>query len=248
MCSREYSPAMSLRRKLRRAIPRPVRQRLYDWSPSRKKRWREVPGVERLPDGGTFALTFDDGPDAEFTPPLLDALEQAGATATFFVVGERLPGCEELLREMEARGHEIALHGMTHRRHDGLSDAEARAELTEGLAAIEAAGVQRPRWYRPPYGGSSPTLGRLCEELGLGLAYWSTWGQDWEEIPASRIGALVLRDLGPGGIVLLHDSPLYAERDDAGPTTEAVAPIVAAARAKNLQPVTLGNAFDAGQT
>ena len=57
----------------------------------------------------------------------------------------------------------------------------------------------------------------------------------------------MLRDLGAGGIVLLHDSPLYAERDDAEPTTEAVAPIVAAARAKNLQPVTLATAFDAGQ-
>ncbi len=239
---------MSLRRNVRRAIPRPVRQRLYDWSPSRKKRWREVPGIERLPDDGAYALTFDDGPDPEFTPPLLDALERAGASATFFVVGERLADHEELLREIEARGHEIALHGMTHRRHDGLGDAEAKAELTEGLAAIEGAGVRRPRWYRPPYGGSSPVLGRFCEELGLGLAYWSTWGQDWEEIPAKRISALVLRDLGPGGIVLLHDSPLYAERDDAGATIEAVATIAAAARAENLQPVTLSSAFDAGQT
>ena len=237
---------MSLRRKVRRAIPRPVRQRLYDWSPSRKRRWREVPGVERLPDSSAYALTFDDGPDPEFTPPLLDALERTGATATFFVIGERLTDQEELLREIEARGHEIALHGMTHRRHDGLGDAEARAELTEGLAAIEAAGVRRPRWYRPPFGGSSPALARLCEELGLGLAYWSTWGQDWEELPAGRISALVLRDLGPGGIVLLHDSPLYAEREDAGPTIEAIAPIAAAARTKNLHPVTLSSAFDAG--
>ncbi|HET9677363.1 MAG TPA: hypothetical protein VFP21_07670, partial [Solirubrobacterales bacterium] len=63
---------MSLRRKVRRAIPRPLRQRLYDWSPSRKRRWREVPGVERLPDDSSFALTFDDGPDPQFTPPLLD--------------------------------------------------------------------------------------------------------------------------------------------------------------------------------
>lgn len=236
---------MSLRRKARRAIPRPLRQRLYDWSPSRRRRWREVPGVERLPVGGAFALTFDDGPDPEFTPPLLEALERAGCPATFFVVGERLPGCEGLLREMEARGHEIALHGMTHRRHDRLDEAEARAELTEGLAAIERAGAQRPRWYRPPFGGSSPALARLCGELGLGLAYWSTWGQDWEEIPAERISALVLRDLDPGGIVLLHDSPIYAEREDAGPTVAAVAPIAAAGRARNLRPLTLSSAIDA---
>ncbi|MGN6557227.1 MAG: polysaccharide deacetylase family protein, partial [Solirubrobacterales bacterium] len=123
---------MSLRRNVRRAIPRPLRQRLYDWSPARKRRWREAPGLETMPVGDLVALTFDDGPDLRFTPPLLDALERAGATATFFVVGERLPGAEDLLREMEERGHEIALHGMTHRRHDGLDDTEARAELTEG--------------------------------------------------------------------------------------------------------------------
>src|SRR5712675_1844997 len=156
---------MSLRRKVRGAIPMPLRQRLYDWSPSRRRRWREVPGLERVPPGAGAALTFDDGPDPEFTPRLLDALDAAEAGATFFVVGERVPGNEELLREIEARGHEIALHGMTHMRHDRLDEARARAELSDGLGAIAAAGVARPRWYRPPYGGSSPALAGTCEEL-----------------------------------------------------------------------------------
>lgn len=239
---------MSLRRNVRRAIPRPLRQRLYDWSPARKRRWREAPGLEAMPVGDLVALTFDDGPDLRFTPPLLDALERAGATATFFVVGERLPGAEDLLREMEERGHEIALHGMTHRRHDSLDDAEARAELTEGLAAIEAAGGRRPRWYRPPYGGSTPALARFCDELDLGLAYWSAWGQDWEAISARKIAALVLRDLGPGGIVLLHDSPLYAERDDATPTTDAIPLLADALQSQGLRATSIGSAFDARTT
>src|SRR3954454_3066743 len=225
---------MSARRKVRGAIPRPVRQRLYDWSPSRRRRWKEVPGTERVPAAGAVALTFDDGPDPLFTPRLLDALDAAAAGATFFVVCERIAGHEELLREAERRGHEIALHGMTHRRHDDLDDRQARAELDDGLAAIAAAGVARPRWYRPPYGGSSPALARFCEELDLGLAYWSAWGQDWEPLPAERIARLVLRDLDDGGVILLHDSPLYAEREDAGPTIDAIAPIASAAAAKRL--------------
>lgn len=236
---------MSVRRQVRGAIPRPIRQRLYDWSPARRRRWRRVPGTERLPREDAIAITFDDGPDRQFTPPLLEALAAAGAGATFFVVGEQVAGSEDLLRELEAQGHEVALHGMTHRRHDGLDEAAARTELEDGLAAIEAAGVRRPRWYRPPYGGSSPVLAALCEELGLGLAYWSTWGQDWEPIGAERIADLVLRDLGPGGIVLLHDSARYAERDDVGPTTAAIPRIAAAARSRQLDMVTLGAAFDA---
>jgi peptidoglycan/xylan/chitin deacetylase (PgdA/CDA1 family) len=235
---------MSVRRKVRGAIPRPIRQRLYDWSPSRRRRWREVPGTEHLPAEDAIAITFDDGPDREFTPPLLDALAEAGASATFFVVGEQVSGAEDLLREISARGHEVALHGMTHRRHDGLDETQARSELEDGLRAIEAAGVPRPRWYRPPYGGSSPVLAGLCRELGLGLAYWSTWGQDWEPIPAARIADLVLRDLGPGGIVLLHDSARYAERDDASPTTAAVPLIAAAARDRELQMITMSAAFE----
>jgi len=238
---------MSLRREVRGAIPRPLRQRLYDWSPSRRRRWRRVPGLRRVPAAAGAALTFDDGPDAEFTPRLLDALERAGARATFFVVGERVAGNEELLREAERRGHEIGLHGMTHVRHDRLDDAAARAQLSDGLEAIAAAGVARPRWYRPPYGGSSPALARFCAELDLSLAYWSSWGQDWEPIPAQRIAELVLRDLDPGAVVLLHDSPLYAEREDAGPTIEAIAPIAAAARAGGFPLRSLAAALDGGE-
>jgi peptidoglycan-N-acetylglucosamine deacetylase len=235
---------MSVRRKVRRAIPMPLRQRLYDWSPSRRRRWRQVPGIERVPPAAGAALTFDDGPDPQFTPRLLDALEAAGASATFFVLGERVAGNEDLLREIASRGHEVGLHGMTHVRHDRLADAQARAQLEQGMAAIEGAGVAAPRFYRPPYGGSSPALGRFCEELGLGLAYWSSWGQDWEPIPAARIAELVLRGLEPGGVVLLHDSPSYAEREDAGPTIEAIAPIAAAARAGGFELRSLAEALD----
>ncbi len=188
-------------------------------------------------------LTFDDGPDPEFTPPLLDALDRAGAKATFFVIGERVGGSEALLREIEARGHEVALHGMTHRRHDGLDEKAARAELTAGLTAIEGAGVTRPRRYRPPFGATSPTLARVCDELGLELAYWSAWGQDWDPIPAARIAGLVERDLAPGAVILLHDSALYAERDDARATVEAVPLIAAAAGAAGIELVSLEGAL-----
>jgi peptidoglycan/xylan/chitin deacetylase (PgdA/CDA1 family) len=238
---------MSLRRRVRHLIPLPVRERLYDWNPSRHRQWRRVPGLRTIAGGSAVALTFDDGPDPEFTPPLLEALAAAGASASFFVVGEWIPGNEELLREIEARGHEIALHGMTHRRHDELDPAAARAELADGLAAIAAAGVARPRWYRPPYGAASAALAHHCRELGLGLAYWSAWGQDWDPIPAARIARLVERDLAPGAVVLLHDSPLYAERDDAGPTIGAIPAIAAAARGRGLDLLTLSAAVGAAQ-
>jgi peptidoglycan-N-acetylglucosamine deacetylase len=231
-----------MRRAVRRAIPSPVRRRLYDWSPSRRRRWRQVPGLETVPPDAGAVLTFDDGPDPDCTPTVLDALAAAGAKATFFVLGTHVLESPELIRSMVAQGHEIALHGMEHRRHDRLTPAQAEHELNEGITAIEAVTGQRPTWYRPPFGASSPPLAALCEKLGLGLAYWSAWGQDWEESSATQIAGLVERDLDPGAIVLLHDSARYAQRADAAATAEAVPLIAAAARDASLNLVSLSGA------
>jgi peptidoglycan/xylan/chitin deacetylase (PgdA/CDA1 family) len=131
---------------------------------------------------------------------------------------------------------------MTHRRHDRLGDDEARHDLTLGLEAIEQAVGRRPRRYRPPYGASSPTLASVCAELGLEIAYWSAWGQDWEDSSPARIAALVGRDLAPGAIVLLHDSARYGQRADAAATAGSVPLIAAAARERGLDLVSLSGA------
>lgn len=221
-----------------------MRQRLYDWSPSRRRRWRRVPGLEAVPPGAGAVLTFDDGPDPEGTPPVLEALGEAGAKGTFFVLGRHVAERPELAREIAERGHEIALHGMDHRRHDRLTEVEAERELNDGVAAIEAAVGRRPAWYRPPFGASSPTIAAVCERLGLGLAYWTAWGQDWEESSPERIAALVGRDLTPGSVVLLHDSARYAQRADAAATAGAIPLIAAAARENGLGLPTLSGAVD----
>jgi peptidoglycan/xylan/chitin deacetylase (PgdA/CDA1 family) len=197
-----------------------------------------------VPAGAGIALSFDDGPDEGCTPRLLDVLDELGATATFFVIGERVAQSPDLTRQIAERGHELGLHGMTHCHHDRLPAEQARKELSGGLEAIEAATGRRPRLYRPPYGASSPQLASICTELDLQLAYWSTWGQDWEAISATEIARLVLRDCDAGSVVLLHDSPLYAERDDAGPTVESIPIIAAAARDRSLDLVSLEMALD----
>jgi peptidoglycan-N-acetylglucosamine deacetylase len=235
-----------LRRALRGAIPRPLRQRLYDWSPSRRRRWRRVPGLESVPPGAGAVLTFDDGPDPECTPQVLAALKEAGARATFFVLGRHVAEQPQLVREMLAQGHELALHGMEHRRHDLLGPEQAERELSDGVEAIEAATGRRPGWYRPPFGSSSPLLAELCERLGLRLAYWTAWGQDWEDSSAERVASLVGRDLRPGAVVLLHDSARYGQRGDGTATVGAIPLIAAAARTGGIELRTLGEATSVG--
>lgn len=195
--------------------------------------WRRFPGAERL-DGDRAALTFDDGPDPDSTPAVLDALDAAGVKATFFVVGDQLMRHHALAREARARGHQLALHGATHPRHEGLSPSAQRDEMARAVGAFEAAVGERATLFRPPYGRFGEHSFGACARLELTPVYWSAWGSDWDPVPAQRIADLVARDLAPGAIVLLHDSPRYAPRPSAAPTAEAIPAIAAAAAEQGL--------------
>jgi peptidoglycan/xylan/chitin deacetylase (PgdA/CDA1 family) len=99
-----------------------------------------------------------------------------------------------------------------------------------------------PHFYRPPYGKLSPAGAEACRRLGLEVAYWSTWGLDWEPLPSERIARRVNRDLDDGAIVLLHDSARYAVRPSAAETARAIEAIAARAASLGLDLVTLGDA------
>ena len=166
---------------------------------------------------------------------MLDALDEAGVTATFFVVGEQLMRHWAIAREARARGHQLALHGAAHPRHADLNPAAARDEVARGVGAFEAATGERATLFRPPYGRFSEHSYEACLKLALTPVYWSSWGADWEAIPAERIADLAGRDLAPGAIVLLHDSARYAPRESALPTAAAIGPIAAAVAAGGLE-------------
>jgi peptidoglycan-N-acetylglucosamine deacetylase len=202
------------------------------------ERWRELPALETLPSGA--AITFDDGPDPEGTPAVLDALEAAGVRATFFLVGEQLMRGHAIARQAAERGHELALHGFEHVEHDSLRPQAARDDLARGVGTFEAATGRRPRFFRPPYGRFSEASHSACRDLGLEPVYWSSWGMDWEPIPAERIAELACRDLAEGAVVLLHDSIRYSHRPSAAPTAEAVAAIAARAEELGIRLAPLG--------
>jgi peptidoglycan-N-acetylglucosamine deacetylase len=205
--------------------------------------WRRFPGRERAEAGGERAvLTFDDGPDEDSTPAVLDALDQIGARATFFMLGEQLMRHQAVGRELVARGHEVALHGFAHEPHERLTPQQARDDLARGLGAVEAATGRRPRFYRPPYGRFSEASFDACQKLELEPVYWSAWGMDWEPIPPARIAELTARDLTDGVIALLHDSPRYGERDSALATAGALPLLARRATDAALKLVALGDA------
>lgn len=230
--------------RLRALLPLSLRCALQERSPGRGRRWRELPGVERTSPGCRAVLTFDDGPDPEpdATPAVLEALDRLGARATFFLVGEQIETAPALAHEIVARGHEIGVHGQRHFRHDRAPVGESVADIEAGHEAVARIVAEGPRFYRPPYGKLTREGYDACRRLGLEVAYWSTWGLDWEPLSGERIARRAIRDLDDGAVVLLHDSARYAVRESARPTAEAVEAIGARAAALGLDLVTLGEA------
>jgi peptidoglycan/xylan/chitin deacetylase (PgdA/CDA1 family) len=182
---------------------------------------RHVPSLWGLGDADHVALSFDDGPDPVSTPAFLEMLGALGVRATFFVVGERAARHPDLVHAIADAGHEIGLHGWTHRY--GLW---ARPRLGWCIDATVAVSGQRPVWFRPPYGVLSLTSAIEARRCGLRPVLWSAWGRDWR---AQATRESVLDDLAPGlvggGTLLLHESG-HTCSADAWRTTLAALPDV----------------------
>jgi peptidoglycan/xylan/chitin deacetylase (PgdA/CDA1 family) len=189
--------------------------------------WRDLPGLERLDHG--VALTFDDGPDPDATPAVLDALDALDMRATFFLVGEQVEAHPKLAQEIAQRGHDVQAHCFDHTDHEALPDPAH--DLRQTIEAIVNATGVAPTHQRPPYGRFTPASHAACLEAGLQPVYWSAWGKDWEDLAPDRIADFVSRDLSDGLVILLHDSARYASRPSARATAAAI-PLIAAAMAE----------------
>jgi peptidoglycan/xylan/chitin deacetylase (PgdA/CDA1 family) len=165
----------------------------------------------RGPDVPRVALTFDDGPDPETTPALLDRLDELGVRGTFFCLGVHAQHFPSLVKEAVARGHEIGVHGFAHDHHLWRTPTWVRRDLDAALDALSDCGVS-PRWFRPPYGQASVGTLMAARALDLDLVHWSAWGREWEAQDAHAVADRVCASMEPGAIVLLHDS------DDTSPT------------------------------
>jgi peptidoglycan/xylan/chitin deacetylase (PgdA/CDA1 family) len=165
-----------------------------------------LPVISRGGGGGkAVALTFDDGPDPEATPLLLDLLGRYRLTAAFFVTGrntERHPG---LIREILQRGHDIGNHSY---RHDTLLMLRSRARLADEIVRTQELLARfgiRPLAFRPPVGVTNSRLPGVLRGIGMECVTFSCRACDFGN---RRIGGLarnILKKTHPGAIILLHD-------------------------------------------
>jgi peptidoglycan/xylan/chitin deacetylase (PgdA/CDA1 family) len=168
---------------------------------------RISPGLAGVGSRGHVALTFDDGPDPGSTPQFLDVLDSLGLHATFFMLGDMARRAPGLAAEVAAAGHEIGVHGDTHRSQLRLAPRTVAADIERARDAVAHATGTAPVWFRPPYGTLSLGGVRGARRAGLRPVLWTAWGRDWRaEATADSVVADVLHGYVDGGTVLLHDS------------------------------------------
>lgn len=148
------------------------------------------------------ALTFDDGPRSSTTGPLLDGLALREVPATFFLVGNRIPGNEDLVRRMAAEGHQIGVHTYDHVELKGLSRRDFDLQVGKTRALITDLVGEGNYWLRPPYGLLDKSAEGWC---GGPVILWSVDPEDWKDGDVDRIVAAVTEHASDGDVILLHD-------------------------------------------
>lgn len=195
---------------------------------------------------GEIALTFDDGPDPEVTPRVLDALDAAGAQATFFCVGNRAHAHPPLLREIVARGHAVENHAFGHAMTFGFygigrlaRDIGAAQQVLTDITGVA------PRYFRAPFGIRTPLTEPALARLGLDCVAWSIRSFDSIDSDPLRVAARIERRLAPGAIVLMHDGLEIRARRAAPSVLGALPRVLSRIREHNWRCVTLRAALPA---
>lgn len=158
-----------------------------------------------------FALTFDDGPNPEATPRLLEVLAKAGVRATFFLIGGFVRQCPELTREIAAAGHLIGNHTMTHPWLAWQTERRIREELGGAKTVIEDILGRPVQHFRCPHGARRPAVLRIVREMKMIPVQWNVICQDWSPIGTEKIleratrGVERNRRRGVATNMVLHD-------------------------------------------
>lgn len=164
---------------------------------------------------------------AEFTPLILNVLDEYQVKATFFLVNIWLADYPEMAREIAARGHEIGLHSCSHPHFPELSDEQITAEIEDNAAMISEQTDYTPTLFRAPFGDYNNRVIDLVEGCGYTCIQWSVDSLDWKDLSASQIFERVTNDIQAGDIVLFHNNGLH--------TAEALPLILEEFKSQGLQ-------------
>ena len=207
--------------------------------------------LRRLPDASVsrheIALTFDDGPNPQVTPAVLDLLDAAAAKATFFCIAQRARQQPGLCREIVQRGHSVQNHSDRHGLGFALSSLGGFArEVNNAQATLTEITGQAPLFFRAPAGLRNPFLGPVLVRNRLRLVSWTRRGFDTVQRRPQRVFERLACNLAAGDILVLHDGNCARSRSGESVVLETLPLLLQRIAQQNLRCVTLAQAFRAG--
>ncbi|MGK5081858.1 polysaccharide deacetylase family protein [Bdellovibrionota bacterium FG-1] len=158
---------------------------------------------------GEIALTFDDGPNAQFTPPILDILDRYGVRATFFEVGEMADYHPKISKEVVDRGHSVGTHTYSHPSLPHLDPKAAEEEIKKGIHAVGlATGGRNLPFFRFPFLSDNPALDKIVFDMGVAHFLWTdisltTLLRDEKAPQPRQKGILITHDIHASAVELL---------------------------------------------
>ena len=185
------------------------------------------------------ALTFDDGPNPDATPKILDTLKKENVKATFFILGSHAERWPEIVLRIAHEGHQIGNHGYFHRKHHFKGPFYVSRDIQLGLRAIRRAGAPAPRFFRAPHGFRAPWTTFIASEAGERTVGWSLGVWDSDLPGVQQIFKKTVDGVRPGSIILLHDGDGYNPDGDRMQTAEALPKIIDELRRRGYRFVTL---------
>lgn len=170
------------------------------WGKARNKLQHRHPNKSR-----TLYLTFDDGPNPEYTSLLLDLLARHQIQATFFVVAESATENPSILRRMKDEGHVIGFHSACHHSAYLMTPHQTEQDFSQGIQALTNLGVFS-RLFRPPWGVVNWSSLYQIKKYHLKPVLWDVMAQDWRgDITAAEIVRRLRKRIRPGSVICLHD-------------------------------------------
>lgn len=191
-----------------------------------------LPAICQVPSKDQVAITFDDGPFGESTAAILDTLKANHVSATFFCIGDRIATQPELVQRMHREGHLVANHSKTHHPLiDFSSSKKWAAEITSVNQQIEVLTGKSPRFFRPPYGVTTPHLAKALQETDMLTIGWNLRSFDTVAGTLEKVLNKIRHQVSPGSILLFHDS--------ASVTVQGLQNVLDLLDQRSLQPVRL---------
>ena len=152
------------------------------------------------------SLTFDDGPDPEWTPRVLDVLAREGVRAAFFLIGQRARQAPEQARRIADSGHDLGNHTWSHPSLWRCGPAHTEREIGDGHAAIADAAGAPPRFFRPPWGKTNLAMFGVARELGTPCVFWTVQPESRRPVLPAEQARRGLARARAGAIYDLHDA------------------------------------------